>query len=158
MTPEQHNKYLGIAHLAYGGLFLLFALGMLAMFSVLIADSPERPGAPPIEAFMFIWIFFGAFYGATLLPAFIAGYALLKRRKWAKVAAMVSGVLAAMSVPLGSAVCVYTFWFLFSEPGKVLYDKPSSALPPAPLVWAQASSVQQQQQQYVPPRTPPDWR
>ena len=36
-----------------------------------------------------------------------------------------------MSFPIGTAVCAYTFWFLFSEPGKSLYDRPRYALPPA---------------------------
>lgn len=153
MTPEQHNKYLGLAHLAHGGLFLLMVVAILGMMSAMFLLAPSGPGNPPPPAAIIgvMWVFMGAFYGLMLLPSFIAGYALLKRKRWAKVAAIIGGVTAAMSFPIGTAVCAYTFWFLFSEPGKFLYDRPLSALPPA-------TGQPQRELQYVPPTTPPDWR
>ena len=153
MTPEQHNKYLGLAHLAHGGLFLLMVLAILALMSAVFFFAPSGPGnPPPPPAFIAImWVFMGGFYGLMLLPSFIAGYALLKRKRWARVAAIIGGVTAAMSFPVGTAVCAYTFWFLFSEPGKFLYDRPMSVLPPA-------TGQPQRELQYVPPTAPPDWR
>ncbi len=91
-----------------------------------------------------------------MVPSIVAGYALLKQRRWAKTAAIIAGVLAAMQFPIGTAVCVYTFWFLFSEPGKVLYEKPTYALPPPPPVWNNQSQMRSEDQHL--PRTPPDWR
>ena len=160
MTPEQHNKYLGAAHLIHGGLFLLMVIGILGMMTAMFFFTPSGPGnAPPPAAFIGVmWVFMGAFYGLMLLPSFIAGYALLKRKRWAKVAAIIGGVTAAMSFPIGTAVCAYTFWFLFSEPGKFLYDRPQAALPPQSLNWQAAASHSQREPQYVPPTTPPDWR
>lgn len=160
MTPEEHNKYLGIAHLIHGGLFLLMVFGILGMMSAMFFFSPSGPGnQPPPAAFIgLMWVFMGAFYGLMLLPSFIAGYALLKRKRWAKIAAIIGGVTAAMSFPIGTAVCAYTFWFLFSEPGKILYDRPLAALPPQSANWQPAASHSQREPQYVPPTTPPDWR
>ena len=142
MTPEQHNKYLGISHLIYGGVFGLMMIAMVAFFAfMIVATSSERPGeAPPAAFFLLMMTFMLVFYSALIIPSFIAGYALLKRKHWAKTASIVAGVLSGMSFPLGTAVCIYTFWFLFSEPGKILYDRPPLPLPPQP------------------PATPPDWR
>ena len=159
MTPEQHNKYLGISHLAYGSLFLLLMLGMLGFMFVMmrLVAIPNDPNAPPAAFFAFIWVFMALIYGAMTVPSVIAGYGLLKRKKWAKTAAIIAGVLSGMSFPMGTAVCVYTFWFLFSEPGKILYDKPVNALPPARQEWTETTGAQKETQ-YVPPVTPPDWR
>ena len=143
MTPEEHNKYLGISHLVHGGLFLLLMLGMLAFMTTIFLSVPGNQG-PPAGFMVFMWVFIGGFYGLMTVPSLVAGYGLLKRRSWARIAAIIGAVTAAMSFPIGTAVCVYTFWFLFSEPGKFLYDRPRSALPPPPANW--------------PPPTLPDWR
>jgi hypothetical protein len=99
------------------------------------------------------------FYGLMLVPNLIAGYALLKQKQWAKVAAIIGAVTSAMSFPIGTAVTAYTFWFLFSEPGKSIYDKPRYALPPQSAAWySNAAQQQEREKQYAPPSTPPDWR
>jgi len=98
------------------------------------------------------------FYGLMLLPNIIAGYGLLKQKPWARIAAIIGAVTAAMSFPIGTAVCAYTFWFLFSEPGKSLYDRPRYALPPASASWPINTPQPEREKQYVPPTTPPDWR
>ena len=57
------------------------------------------------------------------IPSFVAGYAFLKRKSWAKIAGIVACALSALRIPFGTAVSIYTFWFLFSTPGKILYDQ-----------------------------------
>jgi hypothetical protein len=161
MTPEEHNKFLGIANLAYGGFHLLMMFVMLVFISVMftaIANDPH--GSPPPPGFFLPFILIaGLFQTIFSIPPFIAGYALLKRKRWAKIAAIVSGVMSAMSVPVGTAVSVYTFWFLFSEPGKVLYDGVAPRLPPPPPTnWADVRSREERPYEYVGGGAPPDWR
>jgi hypothetical protein len=160
MTPEEHNKFLGISHLVYGGLFGLMMVAMLIFFWFIIglSGSQQPPDGPPAALFFMMFLFMSLFYGMLIIPSFIAGYGLLRRRKWARLASIIAGVLAGMSFPIGTAVCIYTFWFLFSEPGKTLYDKPASALPPPPPNWAGEASFRKREPQYVPPASPPDWR
>jgi hypothetical protein len=153
VTPQQHNKYLAWSHLAYGGLTALFGLLFAVMFGAMMATIPMAPAGngppPPPPAFFAIFaIFFGLIYVAFAVPSFIAGYALLKQKRWAKTGSIVAGVISAMFFPIGTAVCVYTVWFLMSEPGKLLYDTPT-ALPGSTSYGDlhQGSSV-----------TPPDWR
>lgn len=157
LTPEQHNKYLAWSQLAHGGLFFLFLLAMLGMMSVMFLSVPGPQGPPP-AVLGFMWVFFAGFYGLMLLPQVVAGYALLKQKPWARTAAIIGAVTAAMSFPIGTAVCVYTFWFLFSEPGKALYDRPRFALPPQSTAWPINPVQHEREKQYTPPSSPPDWR
>jgi hypothetical protein len=158
MTPEKHNKYLAWSHLAHGGFQLLIMSFMMLMFGLMFGAVGRQPGGdgPPAGFFLVFMLFALVFNLIFALPSFIAAYGFLKRKPWAKTAGIVGGVMAAMNFPIGTAVCVYTFWFLFSDPGKVLYDQPAYALPPAPPLWA-AEAAAQRTREYASSK-PPDWR
>src|SRR5215470_6383608 len=130
MTPEQHNKYLGLSHLSYAAFQLMMGLVFGAFFLFMFTSIPDRgPDPPPAFMGVFFGLFFFGFYGLMTVPSIVAGIALLKQKRWAKIAAIIGGVLSGMQFPIGTAVCIYTFWFLFSDPGKALYDRPSNLLP-----------------------------
>jgi len=160
LTPEQHNKYLGYAHIAYAGFFMVIMLFILVVIGVMMLASSGQTA--PLLITMSIWVFIALFYAALIVPSFIAGYGLLKRKKWARTASIISAVLAAMQFPIGTAVCVYTFWFLFSEPGKAMFERGTYALPAGNQNWANQSwnydARRQRDVQYDPPQSPPDWR
>jgi hypothetical protein len=171
MTPEEHNKTLGICHLAYGGLMILFMLAMFIFMGAMISAIPSRPGAPDPEMPAAI---FGIFFAFMLIysliffvPSLIAGYAMLKRKTWARTASIVAAVTEVISFPLGTAVGVYSFWFMFSEVGKSLYDpmgaRPQQPYalhdaPPQPASDWNARTYQERERPYAPPAQPPDWR
>jgi len=160
MTPEQHNKYLGLAHLGYAALHslmgLLVGIVMIVMFSTL--PSSPRGNDPPPGFFIAIGGFVLVFSIGWSLPSMIAGYALLKKKRWAKIAGLVAGAFAAAQMPIGTAVSVYTFWFLFSPPGRLLYDQPLRSLAPGQAEPIGIDQEKGKEHQYVPPVSPPDWR
>ncbi len=161
MTPEQHSKYLAWSHIAYGSIFALFALFFAFFFGLVgfLGGGPGGPpNGPPAFFFLFMGLFMGLIYGAMTVPSFVAGFGLLKRRSWARTATIIAGVVSAMSFPLGTAVCCYSFWFLFSEPGKAIFERQNYALPPRRQEWANQNVANQPTQSYAPPTTPPDWR
>lgn len=166
MTPEQHIKYLGWSHIGYGAFFaLIFGLMMLFFGGSMLAAMLSSPGpnGPPVFVFVFMLLMFTLMLVLTTLPAFVAGYGLLKGKKWAKVWAIISAVLAGGQFPMGTAVTVYTFWFLFSEPGKQYFERGANyALPPGRQTWANQQwdneSQRQREGQYNSPPSPPDWR
>ena len=73
---------------------------------------------------------------STLIPSFVAGYALIERQSLA-------GSSRLRSFPIGTAICVYTLWFLLSEPGKILYDTPSQPLPQPSLFGVNQEPIDQ---------------
>ncbi len=145
MTPLEHNKYVGLAQLGYAGFHLLTMIVLMGvegyMFENIYSRSQEMGGPPPPPFLVLIFVFVGIVTVAMTIPSIVAGYALLKRRPWAKVAGIVGGVIAATSVPIGTAVAVYTFWFLFSDVGKQVYGVKKKETPPLPpSEWQPGSS------------------
>ena len=118
----------------------------------------DPKGPPPGGFLAFMLIFFGIMFSVMIIPSIVAGYALRKRKRWAKVASIIAGVTAGTQAPFGTAVCVYTFWFLFSEPGKALYDNPQRMLPQERVTPLTVPRAAEKEAQYVPPTAPPDWR
>jgi hypothetical protein len=155
LTPEQHNKYLSWAHLGYAGFTSLF---MIFMMGFMFAMLRTEPNGPPPGFIGIMMLFMGVMFSAMVIPSFVAAYALRKRSRYAKIIAVIAGVMAAMQAPFGTAVCVYTFWFLFSEPGKAMYDNPQRMLPDARQAAWPVNKTAAKEEQYVPPASPPDWR
>jgi hypothetical protein len=175
LTPEKHNKTLGICHIAYGSLHMLMMLAMIGFFWFIFSVLPPdgRGDAPPPEMFAFFGIFLAIYTIIFSLPAFVAGYALLKHKPWARIASIVAACVEAMNVPFGTAVCVYSFWFMFSDAGKQMYDAQSGApnarasAPPQHALhdaeqrpadsWWHDHTGASRAGEYAPPQ-PPNWR
>jgi hypothetical protein len=168
LTPEDHNKALGIAHIAYGAFHLLLITVMMLFFIGMGAAMAEgAKDFPPLLIFGLVFGLMFIFYLAITLPSFVAGYALLKRRSWAKTASIIAAIIESMGFPFGTALCVYSLWFCFGDVGKSLYDNSYNRT-------AQRISELNKAPEYVPPmapkregdeatvyarmRQPPDWR
>ena len=122
MTNEQHNKYIAYTFFGHAGFQVLLLFFMTAIFSMvfLIPEVPGKP-APPRELFAAMIAFISFFYVMFALPSVVAGYALLKRKPWARLASIIAGVVSAMSVPIGTAACIYSLWFFLGENWKSIY-------------------------------------
>jgi hypothetical protein len=157
LSPAEHNKYLGMAHVGYGAFHLLVTAAIsIFLFGVML---PASQGGRALGSFFGYFIAFAFLLNVVLsVPPFVAGYAFLKRKRWAKIAGIIAAVVAAIRVPFGTAVAIYTFWFLFSAPGKILYDNSAQALPPAPPADWSAADKAQRAHEYPTRTSPPDWR
>jgi len=158
MTSADHNRILGYLHLAYGAFSVLIMIFVsIFMVAVLgaIAAGARGGDAAPTGILAVVIIFVVLIHLVFTAPSFMTAYALLKRKQWARIIGVIAAVVAGLSFPFGTALCVYTLWFLFSANGRELYDRSTYALPPPPPVWAPKG--QQREREYM-PRTPPDWR
>ncbi len=154
---------LGIFHLVYGGFTALLMLAMMAFVFFIVSNIPR--GGPPFAPFMFMGVFLLIYSLVFTLPSFIAGYAMLKRKSWARTASIVAAVFETMSMPIGTAVAVYSFWFIFGDVGKRFYAqtagetngayRPAPALSePPPQPWWQDAQARERE----PVRPQQDWR
>jgi len=158
-------------HLAWGGMQLFSLIVMVIMFVVMgiaIPFSSTEANAPPMALFAVIAVIAVVFTLVLAVPPLIAGYGFLKRKRWSKAMGAISAALALLSIPLGTALGVYTFWFLFGEKGRELYspnefawqvgqmrDALHGAQPP--VGWGTKQGTEKKPE-YIPPKEPPDWR
>jgi hypothetical protein len=126
MTNEQHNRYLSwafIGHAAFQGFIALMMMVMMAVFFSVPFEPGRGAPPPPKEMFIFMFGFMFVFYMAFAVPSVIAAYGLRKKRKWARLASIVAGVVGAMNVPIGTAACVYALWFFLGDNWKEVYPE-----------------------------------
>ena len=171
MTPQDHNKVIGIMHLIYGGFNALIMMILVPFFLAIAGMAAADPNAPGGITAIFglfgaLMLFLALLFG---LPPLLAGYAMLKHKSWAKVMGIISAVMCSLSFPFGTALCVYTFWFLFGQNesyyqrGGQMAGQQGWNAPPLRDAnmydWdAQRNAQANRQREYVPPPQPPDWR
>ena len=155
MTNQEHNKYLAVSFLVHGCIHVMVSLFFGVIMLMFFAVIPERAtvDGPPFAIFGFIMAFVLFIQLAQALPSFIAGYSIWKRKSWAKPAGIVGAVLAAMNFPIGTAVCVYAFWFLLGEGGKEIYPSKQQSLPQSNFT----ASHYDERQYNQPPQPPNLW-
>lgn len=136
MTAEKHNKLIGI-------FFFCHAVFIVALFVVLIefirtmagvfvevlvsllslgtkhADGP--PGFWEVLT-MLDWKFW-TFFVVNISIHLLAGFSLLLKKSWGRIAGIVGAINAIISTPLGIILGVYVLIFLFSKKGQQLYAR-----------------------------------
>ncbi len=104
----KHLKVLGILWIVFSllrlipGIFLFFFKGLLSGFM----PAPARMFFLPVAGFI------GVLLMGTSLAGVAAGIGLLERRTWARVLAIVIGIIYMIHIPFGTALGVYTLWVL----------------------------------------------
>jgi hypothetical protein len=168
MTPQDHNKVIGIMHLIWGG-FNALAMFFLVPFILILLGPMGSDPTPPHELKTILNLFLGVIIAVTMLftiPPLVAGYAMLKRKSWGRVAGIVAACFTALSMPFGTALTVYTLWFLCGREGEQFYRKPSfegwrpSLRDGSAFDWEaqRAHEARRREEEYAPPSQPPDWR
>jgi hypothetical protein len=121
---ENHLSTLGTLWIVVGVLFLLPALGLFFASSVahfVIQDSVVARTLGPLLL---------TIVGGTILliavGGILVGLGLRDRKPWARVVAIVLGVIALFHPPFGTALGIYTLWVLMSDEGGVEYQRLSS--------------------------------
>jgi hypothetical protein len=92
-----------------GGVVLL----LIAKFVALRIG--EIPNGPPPEVMMWLRPLLSVVGWLILAKAavgIVAGWGLLQHEEWARVFALVLGFFALLSVPIGTALGIYTLWVL----------------------------------------------
>jgi uncharacterized membrane protein len=59
--------------------------------------------------------------------AFVTGYALLNRKSWGRILAIIAGVLALIKIPIGTAIGIYTLWALAPSASGLEYEAISNS-------------------------------
>ncbi|MEK6335065.1 MAG: hypothetical protein AABM67_08960 [Acidobacteriota bacterium] len=120
MTAEEHNKTLATLWFIYGAMHGLTLLGLLLLVFVakFAAPGTQLVSTSWLVAGIVIFIFLILMVG--LLPLLV-GYALRKRKRWAKPLGISLSVVSLINIPVGTALGIYAIKFLRSEGGAKIY-------------------------------------
>ena len=120
----QHVMILGwlytVGHalfLAVGGFIFLLLAGVGAA-----SGDPEAARILPI-----VGMAVGLLLAALALPGLIAGYGLLTHKPWARILAIVVGILSLLNFPLGTAIGIYSCWVLLQPAAADYLSAPAPA-------------------------------
>jgi hypothetical protein len=120
MSPQDHNKTLGIIYSFLGGVLALAALVML-----INSFTKERTPAQPLfnepfpkDSFITVMIPIAIFLAIFLL---LTAYGLFRKIRWARISALILACIFIWIFPLGTILAAYTWWFMHSEGAKRLY-------------------------------------
>lgn len=90
-----------------------------------LQDTKSQPNVEGyLNLLLFVFIIVAAFVLVAAILQITAGYGMLKHKPWARSAATIAAIAAIISLisfPIGTALGIYTLWFLYSEKGKQFY-------------------------------------
>jgi hypothetical protein len=110
---ERHLQTLGILWTTIGGLFLIPAVGLMVFgrgMHVVLHNREPWPG--------FFQLLVLVASGSLMILAaggVCVGLGLMQHRAWARVTAIILGVLALFHPPFGTALGAYTLWILLAD-------------------------------------------
>ncbi len=121
---EQHIKILSVLFIIFGVLGLviaagIFMLGAGAATSILANDNSNeaRVGAAWAGGCL---TFVAVLTGLISIPSIIAGWGLSQRKSWARILAIIIGVVSLPQVPIGTALGIYAIIIMFNDEAKAL--------------------------------------
>jgi hypothetical protein len=122
---ERHLRILAMLWVIVGALFLipsviLVLLGGAAHF--VIHGEPVAEVLGPLVLYLI---------GGSLLlvgaGGVCVGWGLMQRQPWARIAALVLGILALFHPPFGTALGIYTLWVLLANDASAQYERMARA-------------------------------
>ncbi len=120
---QQNLQPLGIMWCIFGAYRLITVLiGGLFLHSLM--QSGVFGGMPPV-AFHMMRAFGPVIVLMTIAmsgAAIMTGYALLTRKPWGRVLAIIFGILALLKIPFGTALGIYTLWALAPQTSGAEWD------------------------------------
>lgn len=119
---EHHLRILGTLWVIAGALFLipgliLMTLGSFVRLSIPAAENIGRLIAPLVLTVI------GASLFVVAAGGIIVGWGLLKHQPWARIVAIVLGIISLLHPPFGTALGIYTLWVLLSDQAGAEYER-----------------------------------
>ena len=123
---SHHIQILGILWIVYSLFDLMGAIAVTVVPGIVLGVASNVEGAN-IDAsvrqiLMPLFVVLGILLMLKSLLGIATGAGLLQRKSWARILALIFGIIALLSVPLGTALGVYTLWVLLSQESRTEYE------------------------------------
>lgn len=124
---SQHIKILGWLHILGSGIF--FAIAAL-LFFLLTGIGALSGDIEAVTILSIVATAVSAFLCLLALPGIVAGMGLLARKGWARILAIVVGILNLVNFPIGTVIGGYTLWVLLQNTAISYFEGEPSRMPP----------------------------
>jgi hypothetical protein len=122
---ERHLRTLGILWIIIGVLWIIPSLVLMGISHaphMMMGDDMFTHAFVPPVMFSLGIVFFIIAAGGVLV-----GWGLMNHERWARMTAIVLGILALFHPPFGTALGIYTLWVLLPADAAAEYDRMSQA-------------------------------
>jgi hypothetical protein len=120
---HMHVQIAGWLNIVANSIFLLLGTCGFVLFVGLgvfaAADSGDAVALPILGLIGTVGL---VFFAVLALPGLLAGYGLLKRKKWGQILGIVVGILSLFNIPVGTALGAYTLFVLFQNSANDYFD------------------------------------
>jgi hypothetical protein len=120
---HMHVSIVAWLNIIANSVFLLLGLCGFVFFTGLgvfaAADSGDAVALPILGLIGIVGLLF---FGLLALPGILAGYGLLKRKKWGQILGIVDGILSLLAFPIGTALGAYALFVLFQDSANDYFD------------------------------------
>ena len=108
---DDRYNLLGLLWITYGSVIVLLGLSFMALQIV------SSGGGPTTGQVLLLTLFY--------CPGIGGGVMIRRRYRWAKATLLVLSVLNLLSLPLGTALSIYTFWLLLKRRPRTAPEGPT---------------------------------
>jgi len=123
----QHRSILGVLWLVLGLLGLLGAFVLLSVSSFRPWENPWSQPTPTPDFLVPLLTAIGVGLLIFSVLRVVAGIGLLQTQGWARILAIVLGVVSLIEIPFGTALGIYTLWALTPPASEAEYQRLAQA-------------------------------
>ena len=121
---QVHVAILGWLYVVGHAIFLVIGA---FVFLLLIGFAPVMGEPEPMWILTLVGTTVGLLMAALGLPGLLAGWGLLTHKPWARVLAILVGLLSLVNFPIGTAIGLYTLWVLTQPTASEYFAAPTPA-------------------------------
>lgn len=121
---QQHIGILGWLYVVSHAIFLMIGA---FVFLLLVGLAPVTGEPEPMWILSLVGTAVGLLFAVLGIPGLLAGYGLLTKKPWARVLAIVVGILSLVNFPIGTAIGLYTLWVLMQPAATEYFAAPAPA-------------------------------
>ena len=119
---ENHLHILGILWIVAGALFLIPSVVMMSIGGFAHFMIPGQVMIAHMLGPLVLYMIGGTFL-IVAAGGIAVGWGLMQHRPWARIIAVILGVLVLFHPPFGTALGIYTLWVLLSDDAGPQYDR-----------------------------------